>query len=265
MLALKGLDLTSLSSVNSQSVDVPKLDISNNLLTCMEGIDVWQKLKWLNASHNQIRSIKHLKSCSNINVLNLGYNKLSNTKHLNKLKELNALILNNNELDSIDGLSALKELNTLVVSSNNLETADVTPLKKLQKLSISHNKLYEFPFIQMQKDIKDLKLNDNKIKKIPEYLVTSCVRIKILDLGNNCLNDFQSIDCLTKLAHLENLNLRGNPICSIEDYHLKMKDKFPNLKILDYKKMSELYFKAVKEKAEKNAIDNLTSKKKKHK
>jgi len=246
MLKLNNLGLSSLLEQNKKITTTKQLDISNNLLTNLEGVDVWcENLKWLNASHNQIKGVKHLKSCLKINVLNLSYNKISSIKNLNKLKALNALILNNNELKCLDGMSSLTELNTLILSSNNLGHVDVTSLKQLQKFSASHNELKEFPLLQSQKDLKDLKLNNNKIVHIPDWFVSSCIRIKILDLGNNCLKDFDSIKCLCKLPYLENLNLKGNPLSLLGDYHMKIKEMFPKLKILDFKKLSDLYYKAI--------------------
>jgi len=265
MLKLKSQELSSLKEHTFTSSNVTKLDISDNLLTDLEGIEKCQdNLKWMNASHNQIQSVRHLKGATSLNVLNLGYNKITSTKHLNKLKDLNALILNNNDIQVLDGLTNLKELNTLVVSSNCLENLDVAPLKKLEKLSASNNKFSNFPSLQAQKSLKDLKLNGNSIETIPDWLASSCIRIKVLDLGNNGLKDFDAIENLRKLPWLENLNLKGNALCDLDDYHIKMKDLFPNLKLLDFKKMSELYFKAIdiKSKSKTSAGDDNKAKEK---
>lgn len=262
MLMLKGKELSTFTDV---SLNNEKIDVSNNLLKDLNGIESCQeKLSWLNASHNQLESIKHLKVCTKLNVLNLGYNKIHSTNHLKKLRELKALIVNNNKLEKLEGLNMLKELNTLVVSGNQLDTLDISSLSKLQKLSASHNNLEEFPNLQFLKDVKDLKLNNNKIKLIPDWLA-NCKRIKVLDIGNNELADFQSIDVLRKLPLLENLNLKGNPVCEEEEYHIKMKELFPNLKLLDYKKLSDLYFKAIDAKAKKKANDKSESKKESNK
>merc|ERR1711962_957063 len=137
MLKLNGKELTSLTKYKGKKGK--QLDISHNQLTDLEGIEAWcDVITWVNASHNTIKGVKHLKTCTNINVLNLSHNKLTSVKGLSKLKALNALILNNNELKSLEGLSSLTELNTVVLSSNELETIDVSALKQLQKFSASH-------------------------------------------------------------------------------------------------------------------------------
>merc|ERR1712136_141901 len=189
MLKLNGKELTSLTKYSGKKSK--QLDISHNKLTDLEGIEQWSDvITWLNASHNNIKGCRHLKTCTHINVLNLAHNKLTSVKNLCKLKALNALILNNNELKSLEGLSSLIELNTIVLSSNELETIDVSSLLKLQKFSASHNKLKHFPPFHAQKELKDLKLNGNEIENIPDWFVSSCIRIKTLDLGNNRLQDF---------------------------------------------------------------------------
>jgi len=244
MLKLVDMQLTSVKTYNGKIGE--QLNISKNILHDLEGIESWsEQLKWLNASHNQIKGVKHLKTCTNLKVLNLSHNQLTSVKGLKKLKLLNALILNNNELKCLDGMSSLVELNTLILSSNNLEIVDVSQFKKLQKFSASHNKLKDFPSLHSQKELKDLKLNDNEIERIPDWFISSCIRMKTLDLGNNNLKDVDSISSLCKLPYLENLNLKGNPLCNAENYHLKMREIFPKLKLLDFKNLSDLYYKVL--------------------
>ncbi|XP_065659360.1 leucine-rich repeat-containing protein 9 isoform X2 [Hydra vulgaris] len=237
----KSKDLTSLTDKNLENEE--KLDISNNFLENLKGIEKSSlTLSWLNASHNKLNTISHLKSCKNLKVLNLSFNKLTNTFHVSELKNLKALILNNNELEKVEGLDELKELNTLVLSHNRLSSINVTNLQNLQKFSASHNCLYEIPDFQKQKDIKDVKLNNNFIENLPQWF-PKCKRIKVIDLGNNKFTTIESIKLLGELPFLENLNLKGNPLCSSEDYYTKIKNLLPHLKLLDFKNLNEMYLK----------------------
>lgn len=247
MLDLNSKELKTIEEQLDKPNTISKLNISNNLLTNLRGIEACSDLSWLNASHNQIDSIKHLKKLIHLNVLNLGYNKVKSTTHIGKLKELKALIVNNNELSSMDGLKSLKDLNTLVCSHNKLVEIDVTNLSNLLKLSAAHNQFKEVPNLTFQKDLKEVRLNDNLISVIPEW-ISSCKRLKILDLGNNKLDNFENIKLLSKLPFLENLNLKGNPIATSEEFYIQMKLAFPNLRICDGKKLQDLYFKALEDK-----------------
>ncbi|XP_047143426.1 ras suppressor protein 1 isoform X1 [Hydra vulgaris] len=253
----KSKELTCLTDKNLENEE--KLDISNNFLENLKGIEKSSlTLSWLNASHNKLNTISHLTSCKNLKVLNLSFNKLTNTFHVSELKNLKALILNNNELEKVEGLDELKELNTLVLSHNRLSSINVTNLPNLQKFSASHNCLYEIPDFQKQKDIKDVKLNNNVIENLPQWL-PKCKRIKVIDLGNNKFSTIESIKLLGELPFLENLNLKGNPLCSLEDYYTKIKNLLPHLKLLDFKNLNEMYLKQLQNKpavvVTKNNID----------
>uniref|UniRef100_A0A7M5WJL9 NXF1/2/3/5-like leucine-rich repeat domain-containing protein n=2 Tax=Clytia hemisphaerica TaxID=252671 RepID=A0A7M5WJL9_9CNID len=249
MLTEKEKDIESLKDLTISIDKEEKIDISSNLLTDLDGIESCEKtLKWLNVSHNRICSVKHLKGCTNLNVLNLSNNKITSLKHLKKLQSLKAIILNGNELSTLDGITGLKELNTLVISNNKFTELDLNGWPKLQKFSATNNHFEAFPNCQALKSIGDIKLNHNAISEIPEW-IKGCSRLKILDLGNNKLENFESIVSLKDLPNLENLNLKGNPLCDDPDYIIKVKEAFPKLKTFDFKKLSELYFKAITERS----------------
>jgi len=243
-LLLKNRELAELEFNDVSAAEVEKLDCSNNLLTSLSGVQKCTNLKWLNAPKNQINSIKHIKNLTSLNVLNLGNNKLLSISHLIKLKNLKALILNNNEIESVSALGMMKELNTLVISYNKLTELDVSMLPSLMKFSASHNWLTTVPNLQAQKDVRELRLNDNQIKELPIWLVPTCKKLKLIDLGNNELQNMDAISCLGQLPFLENLNLRGNPLVdTTEGFFGKMKQVFPNLKICNGTKLGESYFK----------------------
>jgi len=249
MLTEKEKEIESLKDLTISIDKEEKIDISSNLLTDLDGIESCEKtLKWLNVSHNRICSVKHLKGCTNLNVLNLSNNKITSLKHLKKLQSLKAIILNGNELSTLDGITGLKELNTLVISNNKFTELDLNGWPKLQKFSATNNQFEAFPNCQALKSIGDIKLNHNAISEIPEW-IKGCSRLKILDLGNNKLENFESIVSLKDLPNLENLNLKGNPLCDDPDYIIKVKEAFPKLKTFDFKKLSELYFKAITERS----------------
>lgn len=239
-LVLKGSELQRLPDDISRSSDLQKVDVSQNFLTDLKGLEGFCKLTWLKASHNQLNSVKHLKKLTTLNVLNLGYNKLTSTANLLKLKELRALILNDNLLEEVN-LNNLNLLNTLVISHNQIANIDVSTFPTLQKFSASHNKFTSVPNIQRQKDIKEIRLNDNQISDIPGW-ISQCKKLKLIDLGNNQIKDMVPIKLLSKLPFIENLNLKGNPVCDTEDFYIKMKALFPSLTICNGKKLSDLYF-----------------------
>ncbi|ORX34092.1 hypothetical protein BCR36DRAFT_588565 [Piromyces finnis] len=88
-------------------------------------------------------------------------------------------------------------------------------LTLLNKLSIAHNKIRVFPDLRMNTELKEL------------------------HLGNNFLKEFSDIENLKSLFHLNNLNLKGNPVTKLENYKEKILDLIPSLKVLDEQENEE--------------------------
>jgi hypothetical protein len=57
----------------------------------------------------------------------------------------------------------LVNLNTLVLSHNKLDSIDVRRLLNLRKLTLSHNNLRKFPEVGTCHNLKELRLNGNRI------------------------------------------------------------------------------------------------------
>jgi Leucine-rich repeat (LRR) protein len=89
--------------------------------------------------------------------------------------------------------------------------------------------------LQNQYLLKELRLNDNKIFKLPPSLAIN-VRLEVLDLGSNRLSKLEyadrfarlylcaprDIEPLRELKALKDLVLLGNPICKIDSYRAKV-------------------------------------------
>jgi Leucine-rich repeat (LRR) protein len=91
-------------------------------------------------------------------------------------------------------------------------------MDQLTKLSLSHNNLSQFPCLGEKPHLKELRLAHNAIKSITHDQVFELKAVEILDLGNNHLVDIKSTENLALMPKLHNLNLKGNPICSIDGY-----------------------------------------------
>jgi hypothetical protein len=49
------------------------------------------------------------------------------------------------------------------------------------------------------------------------------------------------VDAIQHCENLVNLNLKGNPVCSVEGYEAKIREWFPNLRVLDGKRIDERF------------------------
>ncbi|XP_065826965.1 leucine-rich repeat-containing protein 23-like isoform X2 [Oscarella lobularis] len=206
-------ELEDLSCVDQ----LERVDLSRNRLKSLEGLRNCVNIKWLNVAKNQLSSLDGLRYLKNMTVFNASGNKISSTNPIKKLKGLKALILSGNEIRNADEVKRFKQLNTLVLSNNELTKFFASRLVNLEKLSLSHNLLPSIPLIPKLSLLRELRLNDNRIKAVPDQIVLNA-QLVIVDLGNNRIKRLAHALPLGQLPLLKNLNLKGNPICSESGY-----------------------------------------------
>lgn len=98
-----------------------------------------EKLEYLNLSNNNITSIKGLNELHNLKQVHLNNNEILEVEPLNNLTQLNELNLSNNKIEQVDFLSELPAIETLDLHNNLIR--DLTPIKSIiEKIGISNNK-----------------------------------------------------------------------------------------------------------------------------
>lgn len=95
-------------------------------------------------------------------------------------------------------------------------------------------KLENFPFLPR---LKVLLLNNNRIIKIGEDLAETLPNLESAILTGNNLQEFGDLEPLTKLEKLETISLMTNPIAAKQYYREYLAYKFPNLRLLDFRKI----------------------------
>ncbi|KAI8834246.1 hypothetical protein BJ741DRAFT_517397, partial [Chytriomyces cf. hyalinus JEL632] len=218
-------------------------------------------LTWINLSNNSLTSLAGLENCPSLQILNLSHNNITSISGIRNFTNLKALILNNNAIAALPDLTPLAaNLNTLVLSHNKL-TALPKPfphLPHLKKLSVSNNSLTEYPvFMIPAPQIQELRLSHNKLSTLPraplapkkptsnkpapkQTTTHSLPAVKTLDLGSNLIQFTTISDLTTALAFLApnatlmNLNLKGNLVVDVEGYKEAVVQSCGNaLKVLD--------------------------------
>lgn len=105
-------------------------------------------------------------------------------------------------------------------------------------LDLTNNELDRIPELRNHGSITTLLLGRNKVASVDGALLPFGLRRLVL--ANNGIESFQALDGLSKAPKtLENLNLRGNNVCHLEDYRLRVVGQMPQLKILDFTKVSD--------------------------
>ena len=167
------------------------LDLSNNQITSLVGVDFPPNIKTLYLNDNQIISLNNIKLPSNITTLDLSHNKISFLIGAEFPLNLSTIYLNDNQIKSLAGVTFSTNV-TIIRLYNNLITS-----------------LFGFHF---STNIKILDLEDNEIISLiginfPETL-------KTLYLSRNKI---ESLDGVYFPSKLEKLYLKGNHIKLLDD------------------------------------------------
>lgn len=211
-----------------------RLDLSGNRLRSVEALSNCKSLKWLSVSGNRLASLQGIGGLSNLIVLNGSRNEITSMDDIKSLAQLQALILNDNQISSIGQLDQLSSLNTLILSRNPVRFlgAALNKVASLTKVSLSDCQLQDVGVLKHCVILRELRLAHNKLCILPKELKEN-IQLHIIDVGNNCLENWSDIEVLSLLPSLENLNLRGNPLCRGPNYESEVKRRLPSLQVLD--------------------------------
>ena len=100
--------------------ELVKLQLDNNIITQIQGLETLTKLKWLDLSFNMIEEIKGLENLRLLEDLSLFSNRITELKGLDNLENLNVLSVGSNEIASLE--DSVKYLHGL---RNNLEVLKI--------------------------------------------------------------------------------------------------------------------------------------------
>merc|ERR1712233_224483 len=112
-----------------------------------------------------------------------------------------------------------------------------TTLDQFDTIDFSDNeirKLDGFPYLTR---VKSLLLNNNRIVRLGEGLELCLPNLRTLILTNNSLQELADLEPVTSLKKLTMLSLLHNPVVTKRNYREYVIHKFPNLRVLDFKKV----------------------------
>jgi len=105
-------------------------------------------------------------------------------------------------------------------------------------------KLDGFPYMDR---VKCLMLNNNRIVRVGEGLELCLPNLNTLILTNNSLQELADLEPLVSLTKLEFISLLHNPVVTKRNYREYVIHKFPNLRVLDFKKVKQKEREAAKQ------------------
>jgi len=107
------------------SSPLQQLNLNDNRLDDLTGVETFTRLEGLSAERNQLRDISAVTAVAGLKSLNLRQNDVSDISNISGLTSLETLIVDGNEIATLDSLAGLKQLKILVLGSSvQVLTAD---------------------------------------------------------------------------------------------------------------------------------------------
>jgi len=114
-----------------------------------------------------------------------------------------------------------------------------TTMDQFDCLDFSDNeirKLDGFPYLRR---VKTMLLNNNRIVRVGEDLQINLPHLETLMLTNNSIQELADLEPLTTIKTLTMLSLLHNPVVTKRNYREYIVHKFPNVRVLDFKKVKD--------------------------
>ncbi|MBN1802155.1 MAG: leucine-rich repeat protein [Candidatus Lokiarchaeota archaeon] len=207
-LSVNGVDLKSISDLEGfdQCENIGDLDLSDNQLKEIKGLENLIKLKRLNLSNNNITEIEGIQHLSDLLHLDLSNNKIKKITNLENCKKLEHLDLSGNDIEKIEGLENLKDLKELKLEENKIKAIEnINHLSKLTWLDLRGNELTRIENLDELTNLETLNLSENPISKLENLdSLTNLKRLHVKYLP------IVRIEGLDRLVSLEVLTISSN-------------------------------------------------------
>lgn len=136
-MELQGKGLKQLE--NDIPIDVRRVNVSENQLVSLQGLNQCVQMTWLKASSNHltIDGIEPIEKLKQLVTLNLSNNQLTKVSPqiLRGMRQLKALVLNQNHIATLDWVPRLPSLNSLILSTNLISVIQPSAIERLASLT----------------------------------------------------------------------------------------------------------------------------------
>uniref|UniRef100_A0A182Q9F4 Probable U2 small nuclear ribonucleoprotein A' n=1 Tax=Anopheles farauti TaxID=69004 RepID=A0A182Q9F4_9DIPT len=120
-------------------------------------------------------------------------------------------------------------------------------LDQFDTIDFSDNDIRKLDGFPRLPRLKCLLLNNNRIVRISENLHESLPNLQSVILTGNNIQELGDLEPLTKLPNLETLSLLTNPVSTKQHYREYVAFRFPQLRLLDFRKIRQKEREAAKE------------------
>ncbi|XP_069672642.1 leucine-rich repeat-containing protein 49 [Periplaneta americana] len=159
------------------------LSLQHNLISKLDDVPTQglSRLVFLDIYDNQLERIAGLDCLENLRVLLVGKNRIRRIEGLSCLTKLEVLDLHGNQITQVGGLSTLCELKVLNLAGNQIRvvgTSDLQGLHSLQELNLRRNRIKRLLGFGETPQLQKLYLSNNELQTVDN--MSSVVKARLL-------------------------------------------------------------------------------------
>lgn len=220
-ICLRQNSIQELDGLQSLGATLEDLDLYDNLISHMRGLDELSKLKNLDLSFNKVKHIKNIGHMTELKDLFLVANKISRIEGLEGLTKIKNLELGSNRIREIQNISTLTALEELWLAKNKItELTGLGGLPNLRLLSIQSNRISDLSPLKEVPTLEELYISHNMLESLEG--IEENPKLRVLDISNNKVS---SLKGLGGLKELEEVWASYNLIADFGDVEKELKDK----------------------------------------
>ncbi|KAI0513051.1 hypothetical protein F5B22DRAFT_285502 [Xylaria bambusicola] len=210
-----------IDGLSALAATLEELDLYDNLISHMRGLDKLTKLTSLDLSFNKIKHIKNIETLTNLTDLYFVSNKISRIEGLDTLVNLRQVEFASNRIREIQNLDALKNLEELWLAKNKItELRGLGGLPKLRLLSVQSNRITDLSPLREVPQLEELYVSHNALETLEG--IEGCPNLTILEISNNKIANFKGLGGLKKL---EEVWASYNQVSDFADVERELADK----------------------------------------
>ncbi|KAI0200847.1 protein phosphatase 1 regulatory subunit SDS22 [Astrocystis sublimbata] len=220
-LCLRQNLISKIAGLSSLAPTLNELDLYDNLISHVRGLDELTDLTTLDLSFNKIKHIKNVDHLTKLTTLYFVSNKISRIEGLDTLVNLTEVELGSNRIREIQNLDSLKNLEQLWLAKNKItELKNLGGLPKLKLLSIQSNRITDLSPLRELPQLEELYISHNALESLEglEYNTN----LHTIDIANNMVKSLKGVGGLKNLAELW---ASSNQLSDFADVERELKDK----------------------------------------
>jgi len=218
ILDIDGLLSLTLSSTDFESIDLrdagftrlTSLNVSNNKLTGVLGLEAMSELTLLDISNNELKTFPSLEIDSDqiphLETLRCANNSIDHLD-VSRIPRLRLLYADCNRLETIMGIQTHACLETVALCEQAAEcgltlAANITSFSEIRNLYLSGNKLPSLPITSHFLNLQTLEVAFTGLSALPANFGTLVPNLRTLNLNSNSLKDLRALRGILKLRRL---------------------------------------------------------------